>query len=271
MNQGNPAAPPDVSIGAPDRFGYAWQTYTDLLPAYEEQFRRWTVLLAPEDWKDKDFLDVGCGMGRNSYWPLTYGARSCTAIDVDPRTVSTAADTLRKFSNAQVRQLSVYEIPWHDRFDITFSIGVIHHLEFPALALDRMVAATKPGGKVLIWVYGRENNSWIIHVFDPVRKAVFSHMPVELVHHLSIYPTAALWLLLRLGIGRIAYFRLLQQLTFRHLRSIVFDQMIPKISHYWPRDTVRRLMEEAGLVDIRLAWVNEMSWSAIGIRPIGRN
>jgi SAM-dependent methyltransferase len=269
MNQGNTA--PDVSIGAADRFGYAWQTYTDLLPAYEEQFRRWTVLLAPEDWKDKDFLDVGCGMGRNSYWPLTYGARSCIAIDVDPRTVSAAADTLRKFSNAQVRQLSVYEIPWCDRFDIAFSIGVIHHLEFPALALERMVAATKPGGKVLIWVYGRENNYWIVRLFDPLRKAIFSRIPVEIVHHLSIYPTASLWLLLRMGIGRIAYFRLLQQLSFQHLRSIVFDQMIPKIAHYWPQDTVRRLMQEAGLIDVRLAWVNEMSWAAIGTRPTARN
>jgi hypothetical protein len=30
----------------------------------------------------------------------------------------------------------------------------------------------------------------------------------DLVLHLSIYPTAALWLLLRIGLGRIAYFRL---------------------------------------------------------------
>jgi SAM-dependent methyltransferase len=267
----NQTALPDVSAGATDRFGYAWQTYTDLLPAYEEQFRRWTVLLTPEDWKDKDFLDVGCGMGRNSYWPLTYGARSCVATDMDRRTVSAAANTLRKFPNAEVRQVSVYEIPWRNRFDITFSIGVIHHLEFPALALGRMVAATKPGGKVLIWVYGRENNDWIVRIFDPLRKAIFSRMPVAIVHHLSIYPTAALWLLLRIGIGRIAYFRLLQQLTFRHLRSIVFDQMIPKIAHYWPRDTVHCLMEEAGMVDIRLAWVNEMSWTAIGTRPIERD
>jgi len=56
-----------------------------------------------------------------------------------------------------------------------------------------------------------------------VRKALFSRLPIRFVHHHALYPTAILWLLLRLGFGRIAYFRLLQKFGFRHLRSIVFD------------------------------------------------
>jgi hypothetical protein len=43
--------------------------------------------------------------------------------------------------------------------------------------------------------------------------------------------------------------------------------MLPRIAHYWPRQTVLELMERAGLEDVRLAPVNQMSWSAIGIRP----
>ena len=50
-------------------------------------------------------------------------------------------------------------------------------------------------------------------------------------------------------------------------RAIVFDQMLPRIAHYWPRETVARMMVEAGLEDVRLTWVNQMSWSAIGTRP----
>jgi 2-polyprenyl-3-methyl-5-hydroxy-6-metoxy-1,4-benzoquinol methylase len=49
--------------GSQDRFGYEWDIYSEILPAYEEQFRRWTPLLAPQDWAGKTFLDVGCGMG----------------------------------------------------------------------------------------------------------------------------------------------------------------------------------------------------------------
>jgi hypothetical protein len=47
----------------------------------------------------------------------------------------------------------------------------------------------------------------------------------------------------------------------------VFDQMQPKIANYWPRETVARMMQEAGLRDVALIWVNEMSWSAIGTKP----
>jgi hypothetical protein len=77
-----------------------------------------------------------------------------------------------------------------------------------------------------------------------------------------------IWLLVRLGIRPIEYFRLVGRFDFAHLRAIVFDQMLPRIAHYWPRETVARMMAEAGLVDVSLAWVNQMSWSAIGMRPI---
>jgi SAM-dependent methyltransferase len=163
--------------------------------------------------------------------------------------------------------MSAYEIDYENHFDIAFSIGVIHHLEHPEVALWQMVKATKPGGQVLIWVYGRENNEWIVNALDPLRRALFSRLPIGLVHHLALYPTALLWTGLRCGVGRTEYSRLIRGMTFRHLRSIVFDQMLPKIANYWPRETVELLMRGAGLEDVRLVWVNEMSWSAIGRKP----
>jgi SAM-dependent methyltransferase len=141
-------------------------------------------------------------------------------------------------------------------------------LQHPERALASMLKAAKPGGRVLIWVYGLENNRWIVFLLDPVRKALFSRLPIGFVHHLALYPTALLWLLLRFGFGNIAYFRLLRQFSFRHLRSIVFDQMLPRIAHYWERAAVERMMHEQGLRDVRLVWVNEMSWSAIGTKPV---
>jgi SAM-dependent methyltransferase len=262
-------APPVLAAGSPERFGYEWDSYSELRPEYEVQFRGWTTHLAEADWRDLNFLDVGCGMGRNSYWPMRYGAASGVAIDVDSRSLAAARRNLADFPAVTVRQLSAYDIDYRDRFDIAFSIGVIHHLEFPERAVRAMAAAVKPGGRVLIWVYGRENNEWIVRLVDPLRKALFSRLPIALVHHLALYPSLLLWLGLRLGIGRIAYFQLLRRLPFRHLRAIVFDQMLPRIAHYWPRETAIELLRQAGLFDVQIAWVNEMSWSVIGRRPDG--
>ncbi len=256
-----------VAAGSPDRFGYEWSVYSELRPEYEEQFGRWTALVQPSEWRGVTFLDVGCGMGRNSYWPMIYGAAGGLAIDVDDRSLAAARRTLASFPSVRVEKRSAYDIGARDEFDLVYSIGVIHHLENPELALSNMVAAAKPGGRILIWVYGRENNRWIVFLLDPVRKALFSRLPVRAVHHLALYPTALLWLLLRLGFGRIPYFHLLRQFSFPHLRSIVFDQMLPKIAHYWPRDVVHEMMRAHNLLDVHLAWVNEMSWCAIGTKP----
>lgn len=266
-NAHNRDAGETVITGSAERFGYEWDEYAELRPEYEEQFRRWTVLLPPAEWKGRSFLDVGCGMGRNAYWAASWGASEGLAMDIDERSLAAARQTLARFPAVSVATRSAYDIGERDRFDIVFSIGVIHHLADPAAALRNMVDAARPGGRVLIWVYGLENNRWIVIFLNPLRKALFSRLPIGLVHHLSLYPAALLWLALRLGVGRIAYFKLIRTWTFRHLRSVVFDQMLPRIANYWPRAEVEALMRDSGLQQIELSWVNEMSWCALGTKP----
>ena len=256
----------DLSAGSPDRFGYEWGEYAEMRPDYEEQFRRWTPSMRPEDWRGLRFLDAGCGMGRNSYWPMSYGAASCLSVDVDPRSLASAQQTLEPFPTAEVAEGSIYDIPPSAEFDIAFSIGVIHHLEQPEAAIKALAGAVKPGGRVLIWVYGLENNRWIVSIVSPLRRRVLARLPIGFLHHLSIYPTVLLWLWLRVQPGRIAYMRLLRGFGFRHLRSIVFDQLLPKIAHYWTCDDVEALMQGAGLRNVEVTWVNEMSWAVAGTK-----
>jgi SAM-dependent methyltransferase len=265
------AAPlsPDAAGGSPERFGYSWDMYAELLPEHEEQFRKWTSPLRPDDWRGKTFLDAGCGIGRNSYWPLRYGATRGCAIDVDDRTLSRAGQVLAEFSNIEVRRTSIYEIPERDVFDIVFSIGVVHHLEHPDKAVANLVAAAKPGGHVLVWLYGRENNGWIIWIFNPLRRLLLSRMPLSLVHRLSLPLTAVLWVILRSGISRNPYMRLIRGFTFRHLRAIVFDHMIPRIALYYDRKNAMDLLSRAGLSDIQAQWTNKMSWTVVGRKPSG--
>ncbi len=259
---------PELAKGSPERFGYSWDRYAELLPEHEEQFLRWTTL-EKSFWKNMRFLDGGCGIGRNSYWPMKYGAAGGLAVDLDDRTLARAKENLAQFPDVEVRKQSIYEIAEADAFDIAFSIGVVHHLSDPDVAIARLVRASKPGGLVLVWLYGREGNGWIVHLFNPLRHALFSRIPLRMVHALSWPLTAILWCLLHLGLPRGAYYRLIRGFSFDHLRAIVFDHMIPQIALYYTRAEAEALLARAGLTEIRSTWVNQNSWSVTGRKAAG--
>jgi SAM-dependent methyltransferase len=256
----------DPTSGSPDRFGYSWARFSDLSEDQFEQFRRWTALVDPQTgWKNQRFLDVGCGAGRNSYWAMSLGARSGVAIDLDPRSLAAANRNLAKFTNVEVRKQSVYDLADAAAFDIAFSLGVIHHLEHPDVALRKMRDAVRAGGRVMIWVYGHENMENYLRFVDPMRRLFFSRMPLPVVRAIAHAPAIALYLGLRAGLGRLEYFQLLRRFQYRHIHHIIFDQMIPRIANYWRKDEVLGLMQGAGLEDIRIVPVNGMSWCAMGV------
>jgi len=251
--------------GSTDRFGYEWSNYTEIIPEYEGQFLKWVSPLTKEDFKGKSVLDGGCGIGRNSYWPLTYGASSVTAFDFDTRTVEVARKNLSTYPNAKVEYNSLYEINFDKQFDIAFSIGVIHHLEFPRRAVENLVRAVKPGGRVLIWVYGYETNEWIVRYINPIRR-VTSKLPIWVTHLLSNLFTVPLYLYVKLIPQRHAYMKQISKFKFWHTRSIVFDQLLPKIANYWKREEALALFDGLAVSDLAAYQVNENSWTVVGTK-----
>ena len=92
-------------------------------------------------------------------------------------------------------------------------------------------------------------------------------MPLWLVRLLAWVPAILLWLLVRAGITPVGYLKLLRTFSLRHIHHIVFDQMLPRIAFYWREKEAVALLEQAGLKNIKTAWVNEVSWSVIGTKP----
>ncbi len=234
------------------RFGFEWNLYSKLNPQYELQFKNWVAPLDPSNFNDKVVLDAGCGMGRNSYWVLKWGAKEVTAFDFDERSVAVARNNLKDFSNVQVIFKSIYDIDWHEKFDIAFSIGVIHHLEDPVRALKNMINALKPGGILLIWVYSYEGNEWIPRFVDPIRKHITSKLPVAFVHWLAYGCSIPLWLIIKIFRGPTPYLRQLSKFKFWHVHSIVFDQLIPTVANYWKKEEVLFLLEQLPIKNIQI-------------------
>jgi len=247
-----------------ERFGYEWNRYSDITPEYELQFSRWVYPLSEEDFMGKKVLDAGCGMGRNSYWALKWGADELTAFDLDPRSVQATGNNLKEFNNARVLLKNIYEIKWQDEFDLILSIGVIHHLKEPKDALVKLIRAVKPEGALLFWVYSYEGNEWIVRYFSPVRKYFTSKLPIGMVHLLSYLCSAPLWVFIKLYRGANGYFNQLKSFKFWHIHSIVFDQLIPEVANYWNKFEVADLLSDLNLQSVSIAHPpNGMGWTVI--------
>ncbi|KKU91242.1 MAG: Methylase involved in ubiquinone/menaquinone biosynthesis [Microgenomates group bacterium GW2011_GWA1_48_10] len=256
-------------MASSERFGYEWDKYHQILPEYEEQFRKWVTPLKPEDFRGKTILDAGCGIGRNSYWPLRYGAKSVLAFDLDPRTVNVARRNLKQFRNAIVRSGNIYDIPGKETFDISHAIGVISHLEDPERAIRQLAKATKQGGKVIIWTLSYEGNEWVRRFFGPAR-FVTSWLPLSIVSKISFFLTIPVFVLVRLRFIKHPYFEQIAKYKFHHIRSIIFDHLIPKIVRYYRQDKARELLRRSGLRNIKINLVNNNSWTMIGVKPYAK-
>ena len=249
------------------RFGYEWNKYSFMNSVYEGQFKGWIYPLTSGDFKGKIVLDAGCGMGRNSYWPLNWGAEKVVSFDYDKRSVEAARKVLSKFSNSEVMFKSIYEIDWRNYFDITFSIGVIHHLNNPSLAIDNLVKSLKPGGVFLAWVYSLEGNEWIVRFVNPIRKYLTSKLPLALVHLLSYFCSVPLWIHIKFFNKKNEYLKQLSDFKFWHIHSIVFDQLIPDVANYWSKKEIAELFNKSELKDLRVIRPkNNCGWTVMGVK-----
>lgn len=254
-------------MASSDRFGYEWDKYDFMLPQYEEQFLKWIHPLTKEDFKGTVVMDAGCGMGRNSYWPLTYGARTVIAFDRDDRSLNAARENLKNFDNVQIAfgDIKTYRSP--EPVDIAFSIGVVHHLRQPDVALRNLAASVKPGGKLLMWVYGYEGNEWIVRYINPIRKLITSKLPESVVHFLTYFCSVPLFVFLKLFPQRRPYLKQLKGFTFKHIHSIAFDQLIPEVANYWTKEEARKLFTDIPeLTDVSIYPANVLSWTVIGTK-----
>ncbi|MEK7598920.1 MAG: class I SAM-dependent methyltransferase [Patescibacteria group bacterium] len=251
-------------MASQERFGYEWSRYKKILPEHEGQFLKWVFPLVPEDFKGKRVLDAGCGMGRNSFWPLKYGVSEAVAFDFDQRSVQAARRNLSAFPHARVLYQSVYDADFENEFDIVFSIGVIHHLENPREAVRRMVRAAKSGGAVLIWVYGYEGNEWIVKFVSPARRLITSRLPPAFLNFLTYFLSAPFFALVKILPFKNPYLRQLKNFGFNHIHSIIFDQLLPRVANYYKKEEAFGLMDGFGLKDIEIYRKNKNSWTVLG-------
>jgi SAM-dependent methyltransferase len=264
-----------------DAFGYQWRRATALDAS---EFGSARTLLdfihpVPADWfAGRTVLDGGCGSGRFTAVAAALGARLAVGVDLSS-SVDLAFARTRLLANALIVQGDMLRLPLARVFDYAFSVGVLHHTADPRAAFLQMASSVVPGGGVSAWVYGAENNEWVIRLLNPLRR-ITSRLPRGLLlvlAHLAAVPlTVAVkgvygpvsrrdglaWLRARLFY--FDYLAHLDRFGYREHAFIVFDHAVPSIAEYIPRETFAEWFQAAGLDEVTITDRAANSWRGFG-------
>ncbi len=256
-------------------FGAQWLVFDQVQQHHEKQFQDWIAPVTPEFVRGKIVLEGGCGKGRHTRLIGQWGARDCIGIDLSDA-VEAAFRNTRDLENVHIIQADIYRPPLKQCFDYAFSVGVLHHLPDPRGGFESLVKYVKPGGAISAWVYGRENNGWIVRFVNPLRERVTSRMPPRALYLLSYLPTAVLCALLKLvyaPLGKTKFSRFLfyadylgyiSRFPFREIHNIVHDHLTAPVAFYISREEFEEWFRSASVSRAEIHWHNRNSWRGVG-------
>lgn len=259
------------------QFAQQWMHYNEHRAEYRDQFLDWIKPVQPEFFEGKVVLDGGCGKGRHLRVASEFGPELVVGLDLG-ESVYVANSACRGLDNVEVVRGDLLNVPFKEGvFDYGYSVGVLHHLPDPRRGFNEVTRSVKPGGRISAWVYGLENNEWIVHLVDPFRKNISSHLPRPVLRGISWFLAGILYWVIRLvylpckvlfpelRLPLKKYLLYISRFPHRELETIVYDQLSPQIAYYLPRESFEAWFED--LDEVVIGWQNEMSWRGFARKP----
>ena len=255
-------------------FGDQWTRYSD-----NEGFYGSVDLLADtlgpllpvSAFAGKRVAEIGSGTGRIVRMLLTAGAAHVVAIEP-----SQAVEVLRRNLQNDAQRVEILnvrgdQIPTGLDLDFVVSIGVLHHVPDPVPVAAAAYQALRPGGRIVVWLYGKEGNRLVVAMIEAMR-SVTTRLP----HSLLALLASACNLVLDLYIPMCRVFRFLPLADYarnvigkfdrRKRYLVIYDQLKPAYAKYYTEREARDLLESAGFADVALYQRHGYSWTAIGRR-----
>ena len=154
-------------------FGSEWLTYPDIMPEHEDEFALYFDLINIPDLKNMRVCDLGCGIGRWSYF-LRDKCRELILLDFS-EAIFAARKNLKESENAIFLMGDIQRLPLRSGFtDFLFCLGVLHHL--PVNALREVRALKNYASTILVYLYYALDNRpfyfrMLLDIVTPIRKA----------------------------------------------------------------------------------------------------
>jgi len=233
-------------------------------------FKDWILPNTLEDFRGKDVLECGCGGGQHTSFVAPY-ARTVTAVDLN------ASEVARKRNegspNVAFVEADIAEMDLGRQFDVVFSIGVVHHTDDPEKAVANMVRHTRPGGRIIIWVYSKEGNLLVERGVEPLRKAFLSGMKrrnllrlSKLIGLLMYPPIYTVYLLPLKFLPFYEYFQNFRKLSFERNVLNIFDKLNAPQVQFLERARVAGWLPPEKFREISLTPYKGVSWRLSAVK-----
>ncbi len=151
LSEGQPCPVSDgIATKIQASFGREWTEFADLLPEHRREFERYFDLIDLSRLSNSRVCDLGCGMGRWSWFLAAY-CRQLVLVDFSDA-IFAARRNLVHLDNAIFVLGDVAQLPFaDDSSDLIVSLGVLHHLPSNALDSARTLARLAP--RALFYLY----------------------------------------------------------------------------------------------------------------------
>jgi len=226
-------------------------------------------LMDIKEFEGLDVVDLGSGTGR---WLRIFhelGAKTITAVEPSP------AIEIAKKNAAGLDKISYHNVTGDQMpdgpYDVVYSYGVIHHIPEPDPVIKRAYEVLKPGGRLVIWLYGRENNGLYLAFMHTLRVVTvpmsdrgLDRVSGVLVPLVRAYSRIAKVLPLPLRGYMREFVDRVDDYTLKH---VIYDQLDPHYAKYYRRQEALDLVEKAGFTDVQLYHREGYSWTVLAIKP----
>ena len=203
---------------------------------------------------NKLVADIGAGTGRITNILVSSGAKRVYAIEPSSSFEVLIENTKSKSAQIEYVNCAGDEISESIRVDLVFSIGVLHHIPNPGAVIDKTYSILNEGGKIVIWLYGREGNLIYLCLANLLRKITtqISHENLLKISRLLIFPLKVYgfisnYLPLPMRNYMIGH---VNKLDNEAMLITIYDQLNPNYSKYYTRQEAITLLESGGFKNV---------------------
>lgn len=261
-----------------DAFATSWNNLPEGSVYSTAQFEEWFDPITRNDVEGRSVLELGCGGGNLMTHMVSWRPSVLHGVDLGDSVAMAERNLARAGSTAHVlvkHDLVTYR---GGPYDLSYCIGVLHHLKDPRAGFESVIANTAPGGRFHCWVYAHEGNGVVRWVVDPIRK-VASALPWWFTKYCIATPLVVPYFLYAKTLNALHWRALrrmplhdyslwISQRGFAFFRHVAFDQLVTPQTAYLRRATVEEWLRDPRVdhASTYLIFRNGNSWKFGGRR-----